>query len=484
MRFPNFVGPSYQSQSILADVEECLNFYPEQIESVGGKVQWVLYPTPGQKPFVLVPDVSTRALFAMAGRAFGIVGPGLYEIFANMKATKYGTVLPDANPSTMSENGAAQLLATSGNKGYLLNLTTNALSTVVASGATMSGMIDGYFIVFDPVNNKFSISKLLDGTSWDPTQFAQRSAQADPWKAMLVGAGKDLWLIGEQTGEVWYDAGSFPFPFAPYPGANFKWGIAAPFSLALVGQSPIWLSQNSDGNGIVVKSTGYYPQDVSSHAVETAIAGYQRTSRIDDAIGWAYQDQGHLFYNLSFPTPKVTWTYDDKTNLWHKRGTWIPNNNAYDAWHPRAHCFAFGQHLVGDTQTGSINTMDVTIATEADGTAIRRVRIPPGLFQERQRITIDSLEIYLESGLGLEVGQGADPTVMLEVSRDGGKTWGSIRTASAGTRGRYKKRVLFTRLGSSKDMVIRLTFSDPILWRIIDAYINEPLGTDAEAGAA
>lgn len=45
------VGPSYTSQSVNADAQQTMNWYPEQIESGAGNAPIVLYPTPGLKVF-------------------------------------------------------------------------------------------------------------------------------------------------------------------------------------------------------------------------------------------------------------------------------------------------------------------------------------------------------------------------------------------------------------------------------------------------
>src|SRR5690242_4130845 len=56
VRIP-LVGPSYQSQSLAADCQRTVNWYPESIESGDGKSRIALYPTPGLKYFTL-PNVS------------------------------------------------------------------------------------------------------------------------------------------------------------------------------------------------------------------------------------------------------------------------------------------------------------------------------------------------------------------------------------------------------------------------------------------
>jgi hypothetical protein len=444
MRLPNFCGASYTGQSLIADAERLMNWYPERADSPAAKNQYTLYPTPGQSALLTVSDVGTRGLFAMNARTHGVIGTGVYEVFpSTMTATKRGTILQDTNPAQITYNGAAggQLAIASGGALYYLNLSTNLVSTVSGVAALQVGMIDGYFVAFDPTTAKIRLSPLNDTSgTWDPTQFAQRSIAPDPWAAMLCAdrlGTREVWLIGEQTGEVWYDAGAFPFPLAPIPGAIFKYGTPAPWSVAVAGSLVIWLSRNSDGAGQVVAARGYTPQVISTKAVETAISGYQRTATITDAEAFSYQAEGHTFYVLKFPSANATWVYDVTTQLWAERGTWNAAQNRYDAWHPRVHCYTGSQHLVGESGSGTIAVLDVTTGTEADGAPIRRLRRAPGFFSEGRQVTYRRLQLELETGVGVASGQGSTPLVMLRTSDDGGKTWGRERQASAGAIGAY-----------------------------------------------
>ncbi|HMF95096.1 MAG TPA: hypothetical protein VKE96_12410 [Vicinamibacterales bacterium] len=478
MDFPGFCGYSYTSQSMLADAEQCINWYPEQIESDAGKTRIALYPTPGLRQFIGNPGrTSTRALYTLDGRTLAVIGDSLYDISAGPTITYRGYVGQDSSLAQIVMNGDAgkQALIGSALNGFCLNLTTNALTQVTTQKSYQVGMLDGFFISFDSLLGRMWLSNNADGTTWDPTQFAQRSAAADRWRAMIV-VPPDIWLIGSVTGDIWFDAGAYPFPFAPRQGLNFKYGIAAPMSLAAIGPTVIWLAQAIEGQGIVVRTVGYEPQRVSTYAVETAIAGYARQSTIANAEAMTYVDQGHPFYCLRFPTPERTWVYDLTMNTWHERGYWNPARNQYEVWRPRCHTFALDRHLVGDTQTGIIQEMDISIGTELDGSAIRRLRRTPGVFTQMRQIPIRLIEIYLENGLGLQSGQGSDPLVMWRSSDDGGRTWGNERQGSAGRVGKYRTRLRFWRHGVPRDRVNELTATDPIPWRIIGAYVNNDAG--------
>ena len=97
-------------------------------------------------------------------------------------------------------------------------------------------------------------------------------------------------------------------------------GIVAPWSLALLEAdnlgSLLWLTGNAQGNGTVVKTTGYTPNRVSTYALENTIGQYPVMS---DAVASSYQEHGHPFYVLTFPTGDQTWALDARTGWWAER---------------------------------------------------------------------------------------------------------------------------------------------------------------------
>lgn len=476
MIYQGFCGPSNQSQSLPANCERLINWYPETIESPAAPTDMGLYPCPGQQLFLTTGDTEPRAAWQSNGRAFVIIGPTLYEVFSGGTKTNRGTVAQDANLATISYNGVTggQLFITSGGNGYCYVLATNVLTQVLTGEATMGGMLNARFLAFNMTNGKVRMSALNDGTTWDPTLFFQRSQAPDPWQAMIVNP-PEIWLIGEQTGEVWYDSGAFPQPFAPIPGAFFRYGTPAGFSCAVAGDYVTWLSRGKDGAAAMVAAKGYTPQVISNYAVATALSGFQRNGSISDFEQLVYEQEGHLFGCFSSLTSRATWVVDYTQGMtWHERGRWDSTNQRFTVWGPRVHVYAFNKHLVGNRGDGAIAVMDVTYGSELNGSPIRRLRIPPPLWasSRQQRIEVTSLEVMVEPGLGLNTGQGSDPQVMLRTSPDA-KRWSSERMGSAGKAGDFTRRVYWTRLGGSEKLFVpEITVSDPIPWRLAGAMIE------------
>lgn len=479
MEYKGFMGPAYQSASYMADTERLINLYIEKNETPNAPSPYCLLPTPGFEELTTVPEGPIRGIIAnVNGRTFFVAGFRLYEWHPlTGTVTARGTLAADANPATLCWNGpnGGELFVTSGDVGYILTLATNVLTTVLVSGATMGAFLDGYFLALDATNAILRISDLFDGLTWDPTQVRQRNAAADPWVAMTV-IHREIWLSGNQTTEVWYDAGTFPFPFQPIPGAFLEQGIVAPFSANRDVAPLLWLSQNAQGARQVLLGEGYNATRVSTHGIEQLITGY---AVVSDAVSFGYQEDGHTFYQLSFPTANVTWTYDTTEGAWGERAYWDTTTSTYEAVRVFTHAYADGVHIVGDRATGTLYRMARDVYTDVNGAAIRRMRQPPRISDGQKRITVQKVQLVMDVGIGLNglpTLLGYDPQVMRRCSRDGGRTWGPDKWTSAGKLGAYDTRVTWQPCGQSRNYVEQFIFSDPVPFRIASAEIEFVVG--------
>ena len=478
MRWPGLCSDSYVSQSPLASVCRTVNFYPEIIGGRGAKVDVALYPTPGLASYVAASEKPNRGIFHQNGLCFAVIGQTLYQVTeltpTTGTLTNRGTVATNTEPAYMTTNGDGgdELAISCGGQLYILDLTNLGGGLTNPTGtADFVVFLNGRFCVLDASASILKISNALDGSGGYSTLQSQRDSATDPWKALAVSkSGKELWLMGEASGDVWFDAGAYPIPFEPRQGLLIEPGIEAPHSLADLHGSMMWLTHDH-----VVRAIGYRPQHVSSEALDHAITQYEKNSRIDDAVGQAYQHGGHYFYSLNFPSAGATWVYDESTNWWHERGKYAGTSDTYLAWGPQYHAHAFAHHLTGDFRSGTIYRMADDLYLDTDGDALRRLRIAPALFSEHRRMYLDRLELYVETGLGVVTGQGSDPQVMLRTSKNS-KTWSSERWASAGKIGEFDRRVVWHQLGSGRDLVASFAMSDPVPWRIVDAYMDVRMG--------
>lgn len=374
MRYPGFIGPTYQSRSLNADAERTINLYPEVVESGQGVNDVVLYTTPGMTPFVVLADYPVRGMFSENDRLFVVSGTSFYEVDSGGVATRYGTVDSDGDPATISSNGHGgnQLFITTGGTGYIFDLEANSLIEISdleflgnevgppAGTATRGAYVDGFFVVLDTANNKFQLSSLNDGLEWNGLDVAQRSFGSDPIKAMQVDH-REIWFLGEKTSEVWYNTGDESFPFQPIVGTFIEQGIVAPWSLSQLDNSIFWLGGSSRGTTVAYRAKGYTPMRISTHAVEIA---WSRFSTVTDAISYVYQQAGHYYYILYFPQGDTHWVYDVTTGMWHERALWDLDLMRWIPHLSRAAAFAFEKNLLGDRQSGAIYDLRLDLFDE------------------------------------------------------------------------------------------------------------------------
>lgn len=351
---------------------------------------------------------------------------------------------------------------------YALNWTVIPSTDAAFQGGSSVDIVDNYFVYNDPDTQQWAASDLLSPIT-NPLSFASKDGAPDDLVSLIVDH-REVYLLGEQSSEVWVDVGSQPFPFQRIPGTSTQHGIVAKNSMARVGNSFAYVSRNIRGQGMIVQMNGYSPQRISTHAVENTLVNQY----IDDAIAWTYQLEGHECYVVTFPTLNLTWVYDVSTNMWHK---WLYTNNLNQYERHRGNCCAVfqGKVLVGDYQNGQIYQLDPNNYTD-NGQKVRRLRRCPHIVTDLQRQYFDELQIQFQPGVGLQTGTGENPQAMLRWSNDGGSTWSNEYWVSIGKVGRYLNRAIWRRLGWSRDRIFEVVVTDPVKAVIVSANLKASAG--------
>ena len=443
------VGQSYHLTDWAVDCQRTLNLYPQVVESGNARQVSALLPTAGLIKKLSL-DGRIRGMYAVNGRLLVVAGNKLYSVNAVLKAFEIGEI-SGVNQVYFADNSVQVVIVS--NKAYSLTIKTNHLIELKSDGffgASDVALLDSRFIWTVPGTGRIQWSQLLS-TDTDALSYATAEFKSDNLVRTIANSGL-LWLIGEKTTEVWTSTGNSDLPFQRMGGAVMPVGCLAKDSISNTGTSLIWLSQSEHGQGQIVMTQGYQVQRISNHAIDSQINSY---AKIKDAYAFAYQENGHAFYVISFPSAEKTWCFDLSTQTWHERSYYNLKTAQHEHHRAQVHCFFNGVHLVGDRQNGNIYELTQKAATD-DGAPIIRERITPVINPHSARIIFDELE------LKLQVGQleNTKPQVMLSWSDDGGKTWSMPRHSDLGGIGEFNKRVVFRRLGQSFNRVFKLTVSD------------------------
>ncbi len=463
-------GTGIQSKSRVVTAQRRLNCFYEIVPD-GDKTKVAIYGTPGMTLWITLDYFPVRGAVTIAvgnnSFAYVVAGTKLLKITA---ITGVVAVLGTLNSSTGSVDMAfdeTTLLIVDGTNGYNLTLASDTFSQVTSAGfpngATTCTWLVGYFVA--AYGNQFWISE--DGITWDALDVATASAAPDGIRR-VVSQASQLVIFGTLTVEFW-DVIASDFPFSQVGSSTLEMGLFSAFSAVKTSVGTFLLGRLNTGQARVVLQQGFQAQPISTQDLETLINAYDT---ITDATGLSYVYQGHLFYQLNFPSANKSWLYDMSTQLWSEKAYGL------DEQRDRAQFFFRLQNntYLTDFETGDIYLQDSSVFTD-NGTPIARELIGKHFFNDFNRVVVDKFQLDMETGVGLQSGQGSDPQIMLQVSRDGGRTFGNEIWTALGAIGKYITQVDWKRLGVARDWAFKVRMTDPVKFVVALASITARKGT-------
>lgn len=515
-----FVGADNTTANPFQDRQVCINWYPEVSQSPGSKTAAALLSAPGLIQVATAPgggapgftlamtqwpqpssvtNLPVRGCWVLPGRTQALVviastcylaaitTAGSSTVTGVLALTAVGTLATNSGPVDIKDNGVLGGVAVivDGPNGYYYVYGTAGFATgpvgtfvkITAAGflgANRVASIDGWWVFNQPGTQTFYTNASPYSTNFNASFFANKDASSD----LLMGVAdskEELWLIGERTSEIWYDAGGQYFPFQRLVGTELQIGCKATGSIARMSSGGedglIWFGRSERGENTVVRTRGLSYEIVSSPAVSDAIAQYVTTS---DAIGYTYQEDTHEFYVLTFPTADRTWVFDASMPpelAWTQRLSYDPY--AAQFHRHRSNCFMNfgGMRVVGDYQNGALYQLTRAAQNDAGWPLFSRRRSPHIWNKDnRERVHIQNLQVDFASGQGAASGLGANPQAYLAISRDAGASLGTaydpapsnVFPAPMGAIGQTVNRTIWRRLGWSRDAVAQLDVIAPV----------------------
>lgn len=473
MKIVPLFGSGIAGKSQVITAQRRLNCYLENRED-GDKTKIAVIGTPGLNPSFTVGSTGNLPVRSMNGDA-NFLYVCAYNQFLQINPTTGSTVNSDTLSSFATLCSMAvsptQVVIADGVTGYVFNIATNAFTTL-ASGSTWPAVgartvtyVGGFFVAEQPGTQAFWVSNAFDGSTWGALSTANAASTGDTILAVDNLSGNLIVFMG-QAMEYWQNVGASPQPFQPVLSAFNQWGLGAIFSRAHVDQSLIFVAINTNGTAQVVKANYYSVTVISTSDLESIINGF---STFADGVALTYQVGKHPMYQITFPTGNRSFLYDNSTGIWSEVQTGtsvIPSRH----W-GNLSTFAAGFNFISDFATNQIYQMNPSVYTDNGQTIIRQI-ITRHVLSQFNRVRISLLYLDMETGVGLQTGQGSNPQIMLKSSKDNGRTWSAERWAPLGKIGFYLWRVLWRRFGSARDYVFSITLSDPVKFVITEGAIK------------
>lgn len=365
------VGAAYKFPQLTVDCQNSINWYPQAIEIPNGDRVAALMPTAGLVRMYQGDDAAVRCLKVLSnGDLLVIIAKKLYHSPANkFQLTQITGTISGTDIVSIADNGIVAMIV-NGSTIQILNLSTLVLTKLTGSNIPRSSFVaflDGRFVLNKVKTGRFVWTDLYS-TNIDPLSYATAEASPDPMVA-LIEFQRELWMFGKQTVERYYSNNDLNAPYVRLPGGVIQIGCDAPFSVCKFATGVIWLAVSEFGGNQIVMSAGGAPTRISNHAIEAEISSYSTTT---DAIAYAYQNNGHAFYVISFPSGNTTFVFDGTTQLWHQR-SWTNSFGQHERHRGQVHAYFNGVHLLGDHQNGRIYDLNVNAADD-DGDIVTRER--------------------------------------------------------------------------------------------------------------
>jgi hypothetical protein len=474
-----FVTQTYQHKTPNVSASQTLNLYPELVgaDSKGAaRVEAILVGTPGTEVFSdvesIAPNTNCRGLHYTAdSRLFGVYGPNLIETDSNGVPTIKNSALGSLSTIVSMADNGSELIIADGQNLYVYDLKneTSNTPTLPFTNPSKVGYFNQRFFAINEgtetgypdknTKNRFYWSDPNDGEAWDALSFASAESSADPIIAFEVRQD-DIWFFGPRSYEAWRTSPNLNLPVQRVSGSATEVGCGAKNSASTIAENIFWLGSSSAGTNQIFMTNAYSHRRISNHAIENTLNS--SGDRTDDAVGFSYQENGHVFYVISFITLNKTFVYDITSDMWHERGTRDRLLNIVNRWEPVFSAFAFSRVVVGDSKNAKILRLNLNKYEEWDGRPIVRQHQSPIYWDDLKVLIHRRFELDIETGVGLQSGQGSDPQIMLQYSDDGGHTWSSERWTSIGKVGEYKSRASWRSLGRARERVYRVRISDPV----------------------
>lgn len=269
-----------------------------------------------------------------------------------------------------------------------------------------------------------------------------------------------LYVFGPKSCEVWQrgNAENEPWIRLSYT-TNSSFGLEAPSSLASIGSNVFFVASGAQYGKSVMMATGTQFKKISEDWLDEKLL----QESTDSAYAFCYSIGEHQFMVLQLNALGETWCYDSLDGGWHKRTSRDPVSGVEIQWRPGGVSY-FHEKFFAFTNDGLVCAFhsDYNWEDYPNGSRLPMIR------HRQTAVIIDGLRPFTFEELAVEMNVGANPDytdkcyALLEVSKDGGNTFGNVHSCLIPRTGNYSGRVRWCGLGYNRLCVIRLTFSCPM----------------------
>lgn len=441
-----------------------------------------LVPTPGHLKIVDIdPLAEGRGIFTSIRGNFmlTVIGSGVW--ITNDEIYKFGRTIPIGDASEnigikvgdidtfsgdvfIDENDAEQIGICDKKDIYIYDYQNNTFQKATLD--FLPGFItfqDGYFIAPDLERPQWRLSAINNGLLWPAGAANVGSLQTKPDNARacirVPGHGNQLFVMGSSVTEPWNDVGYKLFPYYRTNSFNIDYGCVNQATIATGDEFVVWLAKNEKSSPIIMVSTGGKAHAISTDGINFALANLEEP---ENSYGFLWKQDGHLFYQLTFPHDKVTYLYDFNTNKFYFLSDEYTDNHIAKKVTFFANDYYFISLIDGNIYrlSGDLDTYDGKLIPRIR--IANTVRLPGGEHFVGQKATFT-----------MEQGESADiQRVDASISYDGGVAFGNIFSKKLNPLGKRKNKFNYYDLGRANDLTFQFRFWGDGRFVCTDGYVD------------
>jgi hypothetical protein len=466
----NLTGSSATYRSRAQSAQVTRNLFPMFIDdNASVKSRYILDSFVGQSAFFSDATFGVgRGLAVYKETMYRVAGSSLYSVSASGVHTSLGTI---AGTAQCTFTSAVDGLIIANGQGRVYRYTGSVFSEITDSDLETpnSAAFINAKTIYDGTSGRFSVSDVGDSTSIGALNFGTAESNVDDLVRGYV-FNQRYYAFGTETIETFWDSpAALNPPLVRVEGSILQVGLHAFYSLSSNDTSMFFLADDQKvyalGAGLVRVST-----DILDYIIST----YSKT---DDAIGWCMTLRGQNYYVLTFPTANKTWVLPEG-------GEWFEWSSGVTGGRNRAnsYVFCYNKHYVESNVNGDIYELDWDVYTETGSTIVRQrdtgtfhgglLPMGRGATAAGMEFEIKQFELLMETRVGELSGEGHDPQIILQLSYDGGRTFGNEYIGYIGNTNQDFIKVYWYGLGRGHEVVFRIKVTDPVYVSIHSAIID------------
>lgn len=406
--------------------------------------------TGGPRALLLVADGSSLYYYDL------LEGGGLVQIQLPERITSRGGTVTPSHVAVV----AGSIVVNDTQSGYCYYSVPYPLSNdtrtmfVIGSDGKPEYEDDGVTVKTEEVESRLHVFE----DDYHVQQYFNGESSSDNVSA-IYAVGPTLYVYGPKTVEIWQrGSGEFEDWIRTSYTAQNSFGLEAPNSVASSGSVVYFIASGAQYGKAVMMVSGSSFKKISEEWLEHKLL----QESTESSYGFCYSVADHNFYVLQLNSIGETWVYDTLDGGWHQRTSRSRKSGIESQWRAGGIAY-YREKFFTFTNDGCVCGFhrDYWCEDFPDGTSYPMIR------HRQTAVIVDNLKNFVLEELAIECNVGSwddysiKPELLLEVSKDGGNTFGNVNHASLGRTGDYSHRVRFRNLGMCRKCVLRITYSHP-----------------------